>query len=437
MPPMVVLAAVSLVFIAEKLLALYVKNKVGLRKNWLKVAVISLIVLVSLVVVFRSNTVYGKIMEGSVYYSTSDIKAYDAGVWLRSNYPDNTTVVVTEIPGFWFRAFSGKKVIAQTDPVVQRNEIAESVLSLSYEIEHPQTLLRAYEAKGDISDENYVSIDHVWHRVSYSSGAGDFLSFSQNGTEYRFVLSDLSREVFFDDQSYPKKIAFTYSNDYVALTQTMLVQNDSYPINVSWAVSPLKSDISNVTLYISTFFDLQFNFDKAQIPQLMNWANPWDMPLKTVHGTDWAVVSFSSSDLKDNYLGIYDDTNDLAFAFKFNDLPDWGNIGALASRQINAVRFQYQFNDVNVNQTVSRSYQVLTLSKNSFPTLQPNELKGLFEFKPAVFTAASRDYSDYIKDNNIGFIVYDRNKLDTRMICCKFLELIYSNDRYVIFKITN
>ena len=85
--------------------------------------------------VSRSDTVYGKIMEASVYYSTTDIKAYDAGVWLKENYPGNTTVVATETPGFWFQEFSGKSVIAQTDPTVQRNEIAESVLSLSYELE--------------------------------------------------------------------------------------------------------------------------------------------------------------------------------------------------------------------------------------------------------------------------------------------------------------
>ena len=78
---------------------------------------------------------------------------------LRQNYPDNATVVDTEIPGFWFSDFSGKNVIAQTDPTVQRNEIAESVLSLSYEIQDPQNLMRAYEAKGDITDENYVSIN--------------------------------------------------------------------------------------------------------------------------------------------------------------------------------------------------------------------------------------------------------------------------------------
>ena len=58
---------------------------------------------------FRSDTVYGRIKESSVYYSTTDIKAYDAGVWLSQNYPGNTTVVVTEIPGFWFSKLFRKK----------------------------------------------------------------------------------------------------------------------------------------------------------------------------------------------------------------------------------------------------------------------------------------------------------------------------------------
>ncbi len=260
----------------------------------------------------------------------------------------------------------------------------------------PQTLLRAYQAKGDITDENYVSINQVWYRVSFSSSGGDFISFTQNGTNYKFLLSELSRAVSFNEQSSPRQVSFDYSNDYVTLTQTLLVQNDSYPINVSWALSPLKSDISNATLYLTNYFDLQFNFTKAQIPQLMDWVNPWDVPSKTTHGTDWAVVSFSNSTLKDNYIGLYDGQKDVAFAFNFTDLPDWGNIGALANHQIDALRFQYQFNEVNVNQTVTRQYQVLTLSKNNFPTLQPNQLESLFNYKPAEFTVYSRDYQDYI-----------------------------------------
>jgi len=408
------------------------------RKNWLKITTVAIIILVSIMLVYRSDIVYGKIMEASVYYSTTDVKAYDAGVWLNANYPGNSTVIATETPGFWFQEFSGKNVIAQTDPTVQRNEIAESVLSLSYEIEHPQTLIRAYEAGGDISEETYISIDQVWNRVSYFSESGAFLSYTVNGTNYKQIpLANLTKQIVFDEQSSPKKIELTYSNNYLALTKTTVVENTSYPLDVSWTVTSLKSEVFNATLYLSTFFDLKYDFEKAQIPGLLDWVNPWDapQPIKTVDGKEWAVASFVSANLKDNYIGVYDDKDSIAFAFKFNDLPVWGNIGALGNRQIDAVRFQYQFNDLNVNQSDSRSYQVLTLSKNTFPALQPDALIGLFKLKTAEFTVSARDYTDYIKENNIGFIVYDRNHLDTKMSHSKLLQLIYSNDRYVIFKI--
>jgi hypothetical protein len=442
-PTMAILAAVSLVFFGSKFLKFYSKNKNASKKTLLKIATVSIIVLLSVMVVFRSDTVYGRITEASVYYATTDMKAYDAGVWLKANYPNYTVVIDTQVPGYWFKEFSGKETIAQTDPAVQRTEIAESVLSLSYELEHPQTLLEAYQAKGDTSDELYVSLDQVWNRISFSSATGDFLMYMANGVEHKLTLSDLSKQIVFEDQAAPKKITFIYSNNDVQLTKTIAVENTTYPINVSYTLTPLKSEINNATLYLTTFFDLRFSLDKAQIPQLMDWINPWDAPaqIKTTHetgnnATDWAVANFSSSNLQDSYIGLYDDKNDVAFGFKFNDLPDWGNIGALANRQIDAVRFQYQFNTVSANQTVSRSYQMLTLSKNSYSPLEPSGLMGMFSQNVPAFTVSARDFSDIIRDNGIGFIVYDRNKLDPQMVHSKLLQLIYSNDRYVIFKIT-
>ncbi len=221
----------------------------------------------------------------------------------------------------------------------------------------------------------------------------------------------------------------------MALTRTLLVQNDSYPITVFWAVTPLQGDISNVTLYVTTYLDPQFDFTMVQVPQLMDWVNPWDMASKTTNGNEWAVVDFTNSTFKANYLGLYDDKNQIAYAFNFTVSPDWGNVGALGNRRIDAVRFQYQFNEINVNQTVTRQYQVLTLSKNGFPSLQPDELENLFNFQPGQFTLSTSDFKDYIAQNNIEFIMYDKNQLDPNMVRVKFLQQIYSNDRYVILKI--
>jgi len=350
-------------------------------------------------------------------------------------------VVVTYVPGFWFRLYSGKTVIAATDPIIQRNEITESVLDLSYEVEQPLTLLRSYEAKGAISFENYVSINHVWNRVSYSSGDGDTVYYRLNGVAMKVDLSSFSRDTVFDDANpSPKRLLINYVNDDLALTETLTVHNDTYATDVAWTITQLNSGVSDVSLYVSVFFDLQFHFEKAYIPGVLNWANPWSQPSESA-GTDWAVVDFTPSNLTDDCIGFYADKEDIAYAVKFEQLPDWGNVGALADMQIDALRLQYNFNSsLSVNQNASVAYQILTFSKNSYPEMpaQPINVKSLFNLKPATqFEIASRDYHDYIKENNIEFMVYDRNQLDTKIIRCKLLELVYSNDRYVIFKIKN
>ena len=140
--------------------------------------------------------------------------------------------------------------------------------------------------------------------------------------------------------------------------------------------------------------------------------------------------------MADNYLGFHDEKNEVVFAIRFVELPDWGNVGVLGSRQIDTVRFQYNFDKISVDQPASFTYQILTFSQDSLPEKQnSNELPGLFDFKPAAFHVKSRDYFSYIKEQNIEFIVYDKNQLDTNLIRAKILELIYSNDRYVIFRV--
>lgn len=443
MPSIVIFGAVAIVFFSDKIAIYYSNHRSAFKRNWVKVLTVLMIVLLSAVVIYRSDFVYGSIMEASVYYSTSDVKAYDAGVWLKANYPSNSTVVSTYVPGFWLQEFSGMHVIAQTDPTVQRNEIAESVLSLSYEVDHPYTMLKAYEAKGDIVDETYVSIDQVWDQVSYSSGSGDFILYSADGTSNKVALSSLSKQVFFVDQAIPKQIVTVFSNNNFALTRTITMQNTSYPLSTSWTLTPLKSGFSNISLYITELYNLKYHFERAQIPGVLDWINPWYAPdnIKLTHnetgGTDWAVAGFTNKSLGDGYIGLYDDTNNVAYAFQFIDLPDWGNIGALGNLQIDAVRFQYDFGNLGSNESVTRSYETLAMSQNSYPTLNRGALQSLIGLKTPEFTVNARDYTNYIKENDITFLVYDRNQLDTSMIHTRLLQLIYSNDRYVIFKIAN
>jgi len=436
LPSIAVFSAVSFVFIIDRLLKF--NNKFGKRwkKNRIKIITYPIIILLISLFIFRFGIVYGKIMEASVFYSTSDVKGYDAAIWLRNNYPEPTTVVVTEVPGSWFGVYSGKSIFAETDPIVDRNVIAESVLELAYELEHPLTLVRTYESKGAISGENYVSINSVWKRVSYSSGAGDFISYKINGEEYVSELHRLNREIIFEDHFYPKTMSIHYFNDELNLIQTIQFQNNSYPINVTWTLSSNNVELTEVKLYVSTFFDLSFSFTKAYVPGVLSWENPWDKPSNSKNN-EWAVTNFTRNNLTENLISIYDETDKIVFAIKFDGLPEWGNLGALSSKQIDAIRFQYEFNKIDINQTISRNFDILSFSRNDYSEMQDiSELISLFDSKlVSEHDVLSRDYHRYIEDNNIEFIVYDKNQLDTKLVNSKLLKLIYSNDRYAIFKI--
>jgi hypothetical protein len=437
LPSMAIFAAVSFSLIIDLFFASYRNIKNG-RKRLMKIISVSIVLLLFLVLLLRFQTVAGRIHESAYFYSTSDVNGYDAALWLKANFPNAATVVVTEKPGSWFGVYSNKSTIAETNPILNRNVIAESVLGLSYEVEHPLTQVRTYVAKGYISDENYVSIDNVWKRVSYLSEQGVFVSFRENDAAHYFDISSLDREIVLDAQNYPKKLLIKYFNDDIVLTESILVQNDSYPITVDWTLSPLKSEINDVALYISNFFDLQFSFEKAYVPGSLDWENPWSRP-SYAQGNEWAVVSFSNNNLTDNYIGAYDEENNVAFALNFAELPDWGNVGVLSSRNIDAIRFQYQFDNVDVNQTVSVTYQILTFSKSSFPEMpQLSELKNFFDFKSSsAFDVKSRNYVDYIKELRVDFVVYDKTRFDSKLLSSKILQLVYSNDGYVICRIKN
>ncbi len=450
MPSIVIFAAVCVVFSAERLRTFYAKNKPNQRKKWLMIVGVSLIGLIGIpMFAFQVNTAYNEIVGDAAFNSKIDMNAYDAAIWINQKYPTAETIVSTMSPGDWLKVFTGKHVISQTFDWEGTNPIAESVLNLVYEIESPQTFVKAFETNGNTSDENYVSMNQIWSRVSYSSIDEESVIFCKNGASHSFTLANMSKTVSLDDQSIPGKIVFRYFNSQLELMETIAATSDGYPIDISWTVSALDCDISNVKLCLTTYLDTRFSFDKAQIPRLMNWTNPWDVPSRIPEDKEkWATVTFSNSDLVDHYVGLYDQQNKTAFGFYFEDLPITGNLSALPNRQIDAVRYTYDFELVSTNQTATRRYQILTLTKNSYPTLQAvDDLQSLFKLRVGQLPIIIHNYKDYIAKNNIEFIIYDKNQFDSntglqfgasflpQLTKCQFLELVYSNDRYDVFRV--
>jgi hypothetical protein len=438
LPALVVLSAVTFAFVLDAAFSAYSNNKQGWRRNFLKVFSVAMIIVLSAVMVLHFQTLSGKLAEDTAFYSTSDVNAYQAGTWLRQNYPDTSTeVVVSQRPGHWFWAFSGLNVSAETDPVVNWNTNAECVLDLSYELVHPLTMVRVYDAKTGVSDESYVQMNMVWRRIANSPLDETFFTYQdQNSTWHSYALADLNRTISMDEVHSPKKISVTYSGDNFKLTENILFENDTYPQTVIWQLSAY-SDLNYVSLYLSEYFDQAFNFNKATVPGVLNWANPLSNPSKVVAG-QWAVSSFTRQNLTiDNHIDVYAEGNQTAFALKFLDLPDSGNIGALASGKIDAVRWQYNFFKVAANYTVSATYQTLAFSMTSYPDLKdPRNMDDLFELRtPEPFDVQCRNFASIIRDNYVGFIVYDVNRFDKKILSSGWVQIVYSNDKYIMLKI--
>ncbi|MCL2288583.1 MAG: hypothetical protein FWC33_05390 [Candidatus Bathyarchaeota archaeon] len=434
MPFMTIFAAVLVIFVADKTLTYYKTHKTGIKRVYVKITVVGLIVLSCFALVMRGDTLSVRISDGVVFYSAADPLALQAGNWLKDNYSDSATVIATAAPGFWFGIFSEKNVVVATDPAVERTVLSESILGLSYEIETPITLLRAYEAKGNISSENYVFVNDVWRPASFCSTAGDFLSYNIDDTYKEVDLSQMTRHYTLTGDKASQTITIIYANDDILVTQTLQIQNTSYTTQVAWTITPVNRTVSNVTLYLTIFFYLSFNFDIAYLPGIMNWENPWDNP-SDMHNTQWAVTDFSKNILTDDYIAVYDTQNQVYYALKYNDLPDWGNIGALGNKKIDAIRFSYTFEQLKPGTPAAFSYQTLAFSEDSYQQNIPlTQIKNMFTTQPAEhFTIDSRDYFASITENNVKFIVYDKLQLDPKFVRNSAIELIYSNDRYAIF----
>jgi hypothetical protein len=438
LPAVAVLAAVSFTFVMNLVSISYSNNRRGSKRVVLRVISICIIAALAVSVLLHFESFGTKLTEDTAFYSTSNIPAFQAGTWLNQNKADQfANVVVSQNPGHWFWVYSGLNVSAETDPVVQWNYNAECVLDMSYELQHPLTMTRVYEAKNDISSENYVSINDVWRRATYFPESTSFVSYrNENGSLQTYTFSDLNRTISMDEKDYPKKITVTYSSNDFTLTENVLMENYSYPLNFTWALSATRADLNYPTLHLSEYFDQSLSFDKATLPGLLNWENPLNKPSFEV-ANNWAATDFHKENLTDNKIDIIDEKNQVGFALQFQDLPDYGNIGSLWSGNIDAVRWQYDFFKINANYTITISYQMLAFSKSSYQQLSDiKEMNTLLSLNlTKAFTVQCRNFADEIRDNNIGYVVYYMKRFDKKILSSGWMQQVYSNDQYIILQI--
>lgn len=434
MPPAVVFAA-AVTYLVVKYAASYI-TRVDWRipKYRLKAIVIALAVI--LLFASRFPVLTGKVCEAVDYYSYLNPQSYNAGVWLKEVYPYEAKLVVSEKPGLFFKMISGKPTIMETSPIVQREAAAEVILTLAYEVEHPLTLFRVYEDPMPYERDQYnVLINNIWRRAAFLFDEETSVSYTRDGKPFSIKISDLSRGIFWKIENGCKKLQIQYSfeNEFF-LTESVEVRNNKIPISITWIFTPLRGGVKNLQFNLSIHFDLYRSFERAYIPGILDWESPWNRPSFIEGNRKWALVDFDPKNLSKNYIAVYDPLNGVFYAFKFEDYPEWGSIGVLSTNQIDALRLRYNLN--NADENVSLSYSIAAFSKESFPKVDFNLFDEIFTLKATNnFAVQYRDYITCAREEGIKFLVFDRGKFRNEFLNHGFLQLVYSNDRYIICKI--
>lgn len=382
----------------------------------------------------RYPVLTSKISEATGYYSYIDLQGCQAASWLKNGYSCKSSIVVTEKPGLFFGLFSDKKAFMETNPVVERAALAETVLSLAYEIENPVTLYRVYEGRMPYELDRFNVLEHnVWRRVSFMYDQESELSYVEDGENFSVRLSDLNRKINWIWENGSKKLQILYFVEgKFLLVERVEMRNGELPANISWALTPLGGSIKKMQVHLSIHLDLNFYFEKAYVPGILNWENPLDKPSYRDEREKWVLTFFTSENLTGKAIAVYSSVNRTFYAVKFAEFPDLGSLGALVNRQIDALRLTYDFE--NLNQTVSFSYSLINFSEESFQGLDLSKFEELFELK-SNFEIQYRDYLTYIKEFEIRFLVFSKESFRSQLLNSRFLQLIYADDKHAICKV--
>ncbi|MBX5320461.1 MAG: hypothetical protein ACQXXG_00515 [Candidatus Bathyarchaeia archaeon] len=433
MPSAVAFAAVITYLIVKFAFSYIINLDWKIQKNQIKV--ILLTSSISLLFVSRFPVLTNKVYEAVDYYSYLNPQSYDAGIWLKRTYPSEANLIVAEKPGSFFEMISSKSTIIETNPLIQREAAAETVLNLAYEIEQPFTLFRVYEIRMPYELDQYnVLIHNVWKRAAFLFDEETFLSYTKDGKEFSAKIPDLERKILWTEEKGSRKLQIQYfsKNEFI-LIENVEAKNAKIPIYISWTFTPLCNEIKNASFHLSIHFDLYRSFERAYVPEKLNWESPWNKPSYIEGDRKWALVDFNPETLPENYVAFNDPANGVFYAFQFKDYPNWGSIGVLSTKQIDALRLRYDFGDVN--DTVSLAYSIAAFSEESYH-VSLKEFSEVFNLEMrGNFAVQYRDYLTCAKEMAIQFLVFDKEKFRTEFLNSNFLQLVYSNDLYVICKV--
>jgi len=283
----------------------------------------------------------------------------------------------------------------------------------------------------------YASVYNMWEKVFSISDSTVYIVYSENaGAEKVISVSELPKEVYWAQKtSTSAQMASKYSHPLFTVEKQVSMNETSPLINLKWTFTA-NADLADAKIRIYSYTSPTLEFREALIPGLLQWQNPWDNATRRDSQDGWAVVECPPDSLSDDFVALRDSKNGRLAVFKFDDTPEWFNIGALENHVIDAMRLGYEFGALakNESEQVSFSFATAAFEPNHFKWETTESLKQ-FMNSQAPQMIQTRDFLTYADSYNIEFAVVSTQQLPMDLGWTRTRNLIYYDGKLAIYSI--
>ncbi len=215
------------------------------------------------------------------YYERASIASYNSGLWVKQHSVPDGTVITTRSPGSWFYIFSDHRTIQETDPLVERTAVAETLLYSFYEMENSLTLTREFDPISQSAGQAiYVSRFNIWKKaLSIPNSQASFIYVNPFGLWMKIPLSETEENIYWRQNSTDEaQLVSEYVHELFTVEKVVTFSSNSSAVDIEWNIEA-HQNLASVKLVITNYLEPSLNFKEALVPGVLEWQNPWDNAL--------------------------------------------------------------------------------------------------------------------------------------------------------------
>ena len=404
-----------------------------LASNTAKTLIFALILCL---LIFQVYVLIQRIETYPQFYETATISSYHSGLWVKQHSDQEGTVITARSPGSWFYIFSDYNTIQETDPIIARSPIAESVLYSFYEMENSFVLTREFDSINPSAGQAiFSSRFNIWKEtISIPNSQANIIHVNSFGLWINTPLSETETNTYWLQNSTDQaQLVTEYSHQLFTVKKLVTFSSNSSIVNITWDVEAHEK-LESAKLAFSNNLEPSLDFKEALVPGILEWQNPWDNATYIDYYGKWAVIEGPSDVMNDATISIIDEKNGILAVLELEDSPDWFIIGALDNRFIDALRLRYELGDLDEGEKTQVSLSVLTVAFES-KTIEKASAEDIRQFLGAEINSPiqTRDFLTYIEEYDIKFVAVDTQKILSNINATPALDRIYDNGRTTIY----